>query len=205
MLASEMIQLTIVLLSLFLASCSANSNPLLNRMHPHAMTLQSSQQTGSYRVKRQSTTIECAKISEEYQCTSGYTQGQIMEALMCRNESAARLMAQRCAKNEQGEYCSVAGLVTSPSVWSMAINSCGSTGISCFNECRNSLELLKNTLGCCLNYALTENNNIIDIRGNLPNSLWQKCNVTIPSACTNRIVPQPPSNAQICTPEEYSH
>lgn len=162
-----------------------------------------------HRVKRQSANIiGCEKVAQEYACTSGYAKGQIEEALMCRNESAARLMAQGCAKNERGEFCSSVIRIVSQSVWSSVVTNCDSSSISCSEECRNSLESLKNTLGCCLNYSLYDRNEIspnIDIRNYIPYSLWSKCTVAIPSACTNGLeVPQSPSNAQVCTPEQFS-
>ena len=176
------------------------------------MTIQGALQAGSDRVRRQSVAeilTECTKISQEYQCTSGFTQGRIREALICRNESAARLFADGCAKNEQGEYCSVA-VVTfalSPTQLASVIANCGSTRIRCTDECRNSLESLKNQLGCCLNsiYNTTANPGFGAIRQYLSYSLWQQCNVVPPSACTNGLaVPQAPSNAQTCTLEQYS-
>ena len=206
-----MSRLTVIILSLcFLASCSANSNPFLGGVHLHAMTMQQSAlQADSDRVKRQSATeilIECTKIALEYQCTSGYTQGRIMEALMCRNESAARLMAQGCAKNEQGEYCALSTLTLSQPL-TRVLTHCGNAGINCSDECSDSLESLKNTLGCCLNsiYNTTANPAYGIIQQYLSYSLWQRCNVVPHSACTNGLaVPQAPSNAQTCTLEQYS-
>ena len=182
-------------------------------MHPHTMTLQSTlhvQAADSDKVKRQSATeifTECTKISQEYRCTSGYTQGQIMEALMCRNESAARLMAQGCAKNEQEEYCGTAAVsfALNPTQLLLGIQNCDD--LSCSNECRNFLESMRGMLGCCLNSVL----NTTDNPGNeafqlyFSYSLWQRCNVVPPSVCTNGLaVPQTPPNAQTCTIEQYS-
>lgn len=201
--------LTVVFLSSwFLASCAADSSPLHSGMHLHAKITQAVLQASSERVKRQSAAenfTECTKISQEYQCTSGYTQGRIREALMCRNKSTAGLMAQACAKNEQGEYCGAVA-VNNPTRLSNVIIFCHNS-TSCSDECRNALDSLKNAFGCCLNsvYNTTAIPAYGIIRQYLSFSLWQQCNVVPPSACTNGlIVPQVPPNAQTCTLEQYS-
>ena len=147
----------------------------------------------------------CYNVSVGYQCTSGYIRKKTEILLMCRNDGLARLGAQGCATNSNGEYCAAVS-VSYISEFTNGVIACSSSTLSCTSSCRSSLVSIKSTFGCCLNSVLnTTDNPTYGSVSFFSYSLWQRCSVAAPPRCTNGLtLPQTPSNAQTCTTEQLS-
>lgn len=153
--------------------------------------------------------LHCSKVVTRHQCETGYVQGRLGVVLKCRNESLARLGAEGCATNHNGEYCASASmsLLSSAAELMNGESACLSSAVSCSTECRNFLLSLKNTLGCCFNSLVNTTDNPASASLGPISSppLWQRCNVVIPSKCTDGLtLPQTPSNAQTCSTHQLS-
>ena len=153
--------------------------------------------------------LYCSKVVIRHQCETGYVQDRLGVILKCRNESLARLGAQGCATNHNGEYCASASmsLLSNAAELMNGESACLSNGVSCSTECQNFLLSLKNTLGCCFNSLMntTDNPASASLGPSSSPSLWQRCNVAIPSQCTDGLtLPQTPSNAQTCSTHQLS-
>ena len=149
----------------------------------------------------------CTNLTVQHVCSSGSAREKVEIALTCRSETQARLTAQGCAKNENGEYCAVASLslISNTTQLINGIGAC-SDNSNCSIQCRNFLTSLKNTIGCCINSVLnTTNNPYSQALDFFSYSTWQQCSITAPSSCTNGIpLPQTPSNAQRCSRQQLA-
>ena len=218
-----LIILTLTHLLLLLSESQCSSEYLLLRplaaVNPHLdlHTLENALQTARGRTKRQvnfnaqkmESFLHCSKVATRHQCETGYVQDRLGVILKCRNESLARLGAEGCATNHNGEYCASASLSLLSNAAALMIgeSACLSSDVSCSSECQNFLLSLKSTLGCCFNSLLNSTDNPASASlGPLSSpSLWQQCSVVIPSRCTNGLtLPQTPSNAQTCSTHQLS-
>lgn len=155
--------------------------------------------------------VYCSNVAIRYECQSGFARDRLEIALMCRNESTARLGAEACARNENGEYCATASLSLISDITEITNgqSACFSSSFSCSTTCRNFLSSLKNNLGCCINSILNTTLNPLSTTNSLSSlfsaSLWRRCNVATTPKCSNGItLPQIPSNAQTCTTQQLA-
>ena len=153
----------------------------------------------------------CSARISDAECSTGIRQGDIDAGLTCDKvsiEEATRL-ANECAINEHGQYCSSALTLFN-------INSIGLTNIegncsgivasrTCSTACRTLLEDFRSRLGCCIN-TLVNNTRLVSSRAaSVDYRVWNLCNVPLPAAdCGNRpVTVNPPDSIQQCTDEQY--
>ena len=148
-----------------------------------------------------SSLIECSFIALEQQCKGDYIQQAVDFALSCGNESLARLLADSCSRKESGEFCSEAlwdSLLSAQ--FSVPTNCYQSQSSSCETSCREFLESIVSSLGCCVStYSVTTLlSSLVDAE------LWSLCGVEIPAKCTSDVEMNIPSDIDTCTDEELA-
>lgn len=127
----------------------------------------------------------CQSLRNDALCSSGAEQLDIdMNYLACENvdvnasEAEYRVRSPNCAKSESGSYC---GSLFISNVEENFIKANCSEVLPtnrCTPGCRNHLENLKNTLGCCINHGriFTINSSYSFFK----NELWSVCDVSLP-------------------------
>ena len=147
-----------------------------------------------------SSPIECSFIALEQQCKGDSIQQAVDFALSCGNESLARLLADSCSRKESGEFCSEALVNSSPSPFSVPTSCYQSQSSSCETSCREFLESIVSSLGCCVStYRVTTL-----LSSQVDAELWSLCGVEIPAKCTSDVEINIPSDIGTCTDEELA-
>lgn len=124
--------------------------------------------------------VDCITRTTEYQCgSSGYSQEVVDIAIGCKNDSYARKTANACARNSDGDTC---GAVTLKFL-SDQTNAEACSGVlasgACHSACRSFLELMRDTMGCCINaYFNTTDYPLYErYKGHVDYRLWSLCEV----------------------------
>lgn len=107
------------------------------------------------------------------------------------NSEVAKLVAERCSVNSNGGFCEMeeqysnvydAIVRLEPTFCDVEINN-GTVG--CRDDCRNYLNDVKNSLGCCINYFFTVNESIIDCHQYM--QVLTSCGVESPEFCKSTL------------------
>ena len=147
-----------------------------------------------------------ARISDA-SCSTGLAQASIDVDLTCGRvgiEEAKRL-ANGCAKNERGQYCSSAFTLFNVDEMGLTNIEGNCSGVlvseSCPTACRTLLEDFRSRLGCCINILI---NGSRKLSASVDHRVWNLCDVPLPAAdCGNSLTVNPPDDVQQCTIEQY--
>lgn len=136
---------------------------------------------------------ECARFLYDTQCNnSSYAQNYINAVSQCGSlgSSVAIAAENQCRMNQVGDYCGlIAGLDNS---LFDTLFTCQEAFPNCSMECHDSLTMLKNHHGCCLNSNM-------DLK-----SFFMTCSMAFPTACppTSIMIPDSTSENPSCTSME---
>ena len=154
----------------------------------------------------------CTARIQDASCSSGLTQGDIDAGLTCGMVGIAEAteLANDCARNEHGQYCSSALTLFNVNGNEMKNieGNCSGVLVSnfCPTACRILLEDFRGRLGCCVN-ALVNNSRTVSVPASVDYRVWNICDVPLPAAdCEDRPVTVNPSdNEQQCIEGQYFH
>ena len=152
----------------------------------------------AYTEQRQSAGLNhdeyCLILQIQQQCKGGIVQQAVDVALSCGEDSLANTIALSCLSNEKGVFCVEAAFRLMPDPFDVPY-SCHESVTSCEPSCREFLEAIVSSLGCCgfslYNETLTNA------------ELWNLCGVDIPAKCTSDLEVNIPSVVDTCTWEEF--
>ena len=154
----------------------------------------------------------CIARITDADCSTGSRQAVIDARLTCgmvRIEEATRL-ANGCARNERGQYCSSALTLFNVNGNEMKNieGNCSGVLVSnfCPTACRILLEDFRGRLGCCVN-TLVNNSRTVSVPASVDYRVWNICDVPLPAAdCEDRpVTVNPPDNEQQCIGRQYFH
>ena len=93
--------------------------------------------------------------------------------------------SEPCTVNSQGEFCSL--VRASNDLFNPILNNCTMDQPSCPDGCVQSLEALRNDLGCCINSRFNGTTGTTQVTAFVTDyTLWKQCNVeTPPLSCQN--------------------
>ena len=146
------------------------------------------------RLQRRNDTLICENPSIGQQLLDVYAG--------CGRNGLALREEQRCGRNEAGGFC-----------YELSSNStltqrARSVVFNCFRSfcdfsCNNSLQLLRNSIGCCANYLLT---NAYVQSGEQPNlNLWSLCGLRPPNNCSSTLRFARLPNEMFCSQQELTY
>ena len=138
----------------------------------------------------------------EEPCNSSTELNRRIDALGCRNQQLLNVFAgcgrsdlalreeQKCGRNEAGRFCyDLSSNTTVTQLARSVVSNCSSFS-SCGFSCNNSLQLLRNSTGCCANY----------LQPNL--NLWSLCGLRPPNNCSSTLGFAQRPNEMVCSPDE---
>ena len=115
----------------------------------------------------------CESIFREQLCTNGFGQALADVALRCGIQPIATSFENGCRRNSNGLLCRVATTYTYEVDNIETVCETSVTG-DCTSECRNSLMMIRDEVGCCINLIFnTTNRNPAAFN----NTLWTNCGV----------------------------
>ena len=155
--------------------------------------------TNQHSINRRQTANEnrCTEALLEYQCTSGYGAVLVNISATCGNNKQARGFAAACARNENNQYCPLVAINT-PDI----PTTCTFFG-NCPSSCRNYLQSLRSTLGCCINSLLNFTDSTPEIREIFSYSVWSRCGVeTVLGSCNNGLDFTPIFENKVCSDDD---
>ena len=121
-----------------------------------------------------------------------------------RNDLALR-EEQRCGRNETGGFCYElsSNNTLTRDAGSVVMNCFTSGSSSCDLPCNNSLQLLRDSTGCCVNYLIT---NAYVQSGQQPNlNLWSLCDLRPPNNCSSTLRFARLPNEMVCSQRELTY
>ena len=122
-------------------------------------------------------------------------------ALSCGKDSIANMLVLSCLSNENGVFCEEAVFRSLPDPFDVPF-SCYESVTSCEPSCREFLEAIVSSLGCCFssyNETMVFNPSPIG-----DPQLWNLCGVDIPAKCTSDLEVNIPSVVDTCTEAEFA-
>ena len=129
----------------------------------------------------------CRMLARAQFCDSGAAQ-ELVDSLHLCNSSQEEISERMsdCLYNSKGKYCNLRYDLKLLNETSLV---CESSNSTCSGECINMLIQIREDLGCCINHGLnfTSKTDIfgssVEIFGTtFDNSLWERCNVSVPHA-----------------------
>jgi hypothetical protein len=120
----------------------------------------------------------CQGIISERQCNNGLVQQTVDLLEQCNMEPLAQLIADRCRRNLNGDYCNVASTHI-VNVNSAATVCALSPRNNCTSECRELLMLLRDELGCCVNLEFNSTLSPVYSPSVFTPELWSSCDIEL--------------------------
>ena len=125
--------------------------------------------------------MPCSKVVLHAWCSASFAQDTAMLYKECERDFSFH--ESRCRVDEQGDYCgSFSDNLDIVKLASEAcLNQTTTTTMTCSNECRQRLQVLKEDMGCCINEVL--NTTTIGPANHLrlfEYSLWKTCGIDSP-------------------------
>jgi len=115
----------------------------------------------------------CESILREQICTNGFGQALADVAIRCGIQPIATSFENGCRRNSNGLLCRVATTYTYE-VENIETVCETSVTDNCTSECRDSLMMIRDEVGCCINLIF---NTTTSNREAFNNTLWTNCGV----------------------------